>query len=287
LPSNLHEISSDRVRDLDLDLIIYQTPKNLNEDGPAILSAAQRNLPSVYLEHNAPRPHPVDTPHPAADRDLLLVHVTQFNRLMWDNGPAETMVVEHSVAIDPAVRYDGSLAAGIVVVNNMPKRPRITGFDLFRQARERVPLQIVGMGAEELGGIANLAYRDLHWTMARYRFLFSPIRYTSLPLAVIEAMTIGMPVVALATTELPTVIEDGRSGFISCDPEVLIERMAQLRDDEDLARRLGAHAREVALSRFGLERFTRDWNAVFARALARREGDQPAPSGDLIVAGAA
>lgn len=270
LPPQLREVPADRVRDLDLDLIIYQTPKNLMEDGPEILSDAQLELPSIYLEHNVPRPHAVDTRHPVADHDLLLVHVTHFNRLMWDNGPAEATVIEHSVAIDPAIRYDGSLPAGLVVVNNMQKRPRIAGFDLFMQVREAVPLQVAGMGAEELGGLGDLAYRDLHRTMARYRFLFSPIRYTSLPLAVIEAMTIGMPVVAFATTELPTVIEDGRSGFISCDPNVLIERMAQLRDDEALARRLGERAREIAQSRFGLDRFTRDWEAAFERAIDMR-----------------
>jgi hypothetical protein len=270
LPPWLREVPAERVRDLDLDLIIYQTPKNLLEDGPEILSAAQLALPSIYLEHNVPRPHAVDTRHPAADRNLLLVHVTHFNRLMWDNGAAPNMTVEHSVAIDPAVEYDGSLPAGITVVNSMQKRPRITGWDLFQQARERVPLQAVGMGTEEFGGLGDVSYRELHRTVARYRFLFSPIRYTSLPLAVIEAMTIGMPVVALATTELPSVIEDGRSGFISCDLDVLIERMQRLLSDEELAKRMGAAARAAARERFGLDRFARQWNAAFERAIALR-----------------
>jgi glycosyltransferase involved in cell wall biosynthesis len=88
-----------------------------------------------------------------------------------------------------------------------------------------------------------------------------------LPLAVIEAMTIGMPVVALATTELPTVIEQGVTGYVSCNPEVLIEHMRHLLADPDHARRLGARARAVALDRFGLDRFSRSWNAAFAQVL--------------------
>ena len=75
------------------------------------------------------------------------------------------------------------------------------------------------MRTEEFGGLGDIPYRDLHRLTARYRFLFSPMRYTSLPLAVIEAMTIGMPVVALATTALPDVIQDGVNGFVSQDPE--------------------------------------------------------------------
>src|SRR3712207_2610897 len=121
----------------------------------------------------------------------------------------------------------------------MQKRPRIAGYDLFCRARAAVPLAAVGMGTDELGGLGDVPYRDLHRRIAAYRFLFSPMRYTSLPLAVVEAMTIGMPVVALATTELPTVVEDGVSGYVSADPEVLIDRMRQLGADRDLARRLG------------------------------------------------
>ena len=81
--------------------------------------------------------------------------------------------------------------------------------------------------------------------MAGYRFLFSPIRYTSLPLAVIEALTIGMPVVALATTEIPTVLQNGVQGYISCDVDDLVAGMRRLLADPDEARRLGANAREL------------------------------------------
>jgi glycosyltransferase involved in cell wall biosynthesis len=82
-------------------------------------------------------------------------------------------------------------------------------------------------------------------------------------------MTIGMPVVALATTELPSVIESGVHGYISCDPDELIARMRDLLGNPDLARRLGANARELARTRFGMPRFIRDWNAAFAQISER------------------
>ncbi len=107
------------------------------------------------------------------------------------------------------------------------------------------------------------------------------MRYTSLPLAVIEAMTIGMPVVALATTELPAVIEDGVSGFVSCDPERLLIGMVRLLADPDLAREMGANARRVAEARFGLDRFRRDWEAAFARARGLALSGAATPAGRL------
>ncbi len=266
LPDNAIEVPADRVADLDLYLVIYQTPRNLEQDGPELLAGRERDLPTIYLEHNTPKPDAVNSQHPFAGRSGLLVHVTRFNALMWDNGEAPVMVIDHAVAIDRTVRYQGDLASGIMIANGIQKRPRIAGYDLFLAARQRVPLDIAGMDTEALGGLGDLPYRELHARMARYRFLYSPMRYTSLPLAVIEAMTLGMPVVTLATTELPATIKNGVHGFISNDPDYLIDAMQRLIDDPALARSLGDNARALAETRFGLDRFRRDWDRAFAAA---------------------
>jgi hypothetical protein len=267
LPGWIREVPAEEVHGLDLDIVLYQTPRNLFEDGPAILSDAQRRLPRIYLEHNVPDP-PVTARHPFDDPRGLLVHVTHYNRLMWDNGRTPTAVVEHSVAVDPSIQATGELAKGAVLCNEIGRRGRAVGLDIFLQAREQVPLDLMGIDSEALGGVGDVPYPELHRQLAAYRFLFSPMRATSLPLAVIEAMTIGLPVVALATTELPTVVEDGVTGYVSCDVDYLIDRMRGLVEDPTLARRLGANARAVAQQRFGLDRFARDWNAAIARAIA-------------------
>lgn len=278
LPDYVQEVPAERVRDLDLDLIIFQTSKNYREDQFEILTEEQRRLPRIYLEHNTPKPDAVNTVHPIDDPSVLLVHVAHFNRLMWDNGRTPTMVIEHSVAIDPRAQYTGALARGIMVINGPQKRPRIAGYDIFLEARQQAPIDLAGMDTEAAGGFGDIPYRDLHRRVAEYRFLFSPMRYTSLPLAVIEGMTIGMPIVALATTELPTVIANGVTGYVSCDVDELVEGMRRLIADPVEAQRLGDNARELARTRFGLERFARDWNQAFERAMAL---PQPEP----VVAG--
>lgn len=267
LPDTVREVPSEEVRDLDLDLVIYQTPRNYFEDRPEILSVEQQRLPAIYLEHNTPQPHPTNSRHIIDDPNMLLVHVTHYNRLMWDSGRTPTRVVEHSVAIDPGATYTGELARGITIVNGMQRRPRIAGYDIFCRLREQVPLDIAGMETEEFGGLGDIPYRDLHRRVAAYRFLFSPIRYTSLPLAVIEGLTLGMPVIALATTELPTVIQNGVHGFVSNDLDELARHMRRLLAGPDEARALGANARRLAEERFGLQRFIHDWNEAFEHVL--------------------
>jgi len=270
LPPYMREVPAEEVRKLDLDLIIYQTPKNYFEDRLEILSAEQQRRPGIYLEHNTPKPDAVNQRHPIDDPNVLLVHVTHFNNLMWDNGQTPTTVIEHSVGIDPSAHYSGHLQRGITVINGGYRRPRIAGHDIFLKTREVIPLDLAGMETEQFGGIGDIPYRHLHKRVAEYRFLYSPMRYTSLPLAVIEGLTIGMPIVALATTELPTVIENGVQGYISCDVDELIGHMQDLLAHPEEARRLGANARKLAEERFGIERFARDWNAAFEQVMGRR-----------------
>jgi len=266
---HVHDIPAEAVRDLDFDCILFQTRRNYLEDQYEILTEKQRSLPRIYLEHDPPQEHPTDTRHLVDDPDTLLVHVTPFNALMWDSGRTPVRVIEHGVFVPEDARYTGELARGIVVVNHLRRRGRRLGADVFDQVREQVPLDLVGMDAESLGGLGEVRPSELAKFAARYRFFFNPIRYTSLGLAVIEAMMIGLPIIGLATTEMATVIEQGISGFLSTSVEQLIAPMHDLLADVDAARRLGQQARRVALERFSIERFAQEWEDAFSTIVGR------------------
>ena len=262
-PDNLCDVPAGEVKNLDLDVILYQSQKNYLEDQYDILSEDQRRLPRVHLEHDPPREQPTDTRHVVDDPNVLLVHVTHFNDLMWDSGQTPTRVVEHGVMVPPEVRYSGELERGLVVVNGLAGRGRRLGADVVARVREEVPLDLVGMGSEKAGGLGEVPHDRLPAFEARYRFFFNPIRYTSLGLAVCEAMMIGMPIVGLATTEMVTAVENGVSGYVHTDVRYLVERMHELLADPAEARRLGEGARRQARERFRIERFVDDWLDVF------------------------
>jgi hypothetical protein len=271
LPDTVHEVPVDEVARRQFDVILFQSRENYLKDQHRILSPAQRRLPRVYLEHDSPRRSPTDERHVVEEFDVLLVHCTAFNALMWDSGWTPTRVIEHGVAQPAGVEYQGDLARGIVVFNDLATRGRRVGLDLFEAFREQVPLDLVGLRSEALGGLGPLDRRDLPRFEARYRFLFHPARWTSLGLAVIEAMLVGVPVVAPATTELVTVVEHRRSGIIATDPAELLAGMRELLEDPGMARELGHRGQEIARERFGIERFSRDWLAVFEEVAGRRQ----------------
>lgn len=177
-PDNVHDVPAEEIRRLEFDCILFQSQRNYLEDQYKILSLTQQRLPRLYLEHDPPRQHPTDTPHIVDDPDMLLVHVTHFNNLMWDSRRTPTRVIEHGVMVPEEVRYSGELERGITVVNGLRRRGRRLGADIFTQVREQVPLDLVGMKAEELNGLGELPHHQLAAFTARYRFFFNPIRYT-------------------------------------------------------------------------------------------------------------
>ncbi len=266
---NVRDVPVAEVPSLDIDCVLYQTRTNWEVDQHAILSPAQKRLPRIYLEHDPPQGHPTDTRHWAEGPNLLLVHVTPFNALMWDSGRTPTRIIDHGVFLPPNACYTGEIERGLVVINHLRQRGRRLGADVFERVRREVPLDLVGMDAESMGGLGEVSPPQLAAFEGRYRFFFNPIRYTSLGLAVIEAMLLGMPIVGLATTEMAIAVQNGVSGFVDTDVRRLIDPMRLLLADPAEARRLGEGARSYARERFGIERFTRDWEATFAEVTGR------------------
>ncbi|MFX1767397.1 glycosyltransferase family 4 protein [Paraburkholderia sp. A1RI-2L] len=266
--NNVHEVSAEDLASREFDVIVYQQRSHWETDRLNLLSEAQRRLPQVYIEHDPPQEAPFAQRHWVDDPNALLVHVTAFNQLMWDSGATPARVIEHGVLVPEHARYTGGTPRGIVVVNHLRERGRRLGADIFDTVRREVPLDLAGMDARSLGGLGEIANPELPGFMARYRFFFNPIRWTSLGLAIVEAMTVGLPIVGLATTELASVIRDGENGFVDTRTARLVQCMRTLIDDPALARQLGDAARRTARERFGIARFARDWDLALREVAA-------------------
>ncbi len=262
-PDNVHDVPAEEVKNLELDCILFQSRRNYLIDQFEILSSEQIDVPRIYLEHEPPMGHPTETRHPVDDPNMLLVHVTHYNNLMWNSGRTPTRVIEHGVLVPEDARYSGEIERGLSVINNLATRGRALGGDIFDLVRKVVPLDLVGMGARQMKGLGELGHDELPYFEAKYRFYFSPIRHCSMALAMCEAMMIGLPVIGLATTELVNVIENGISGYIDTDVNQLVPYMYELLAYPLLARRLSEGARRYAREHFNIERFVREWDATF------------------------
>jgi Glycosyl transferases group 1 len=268
-PENAIEVTPEEAAEAEVDAVILQRPEELHGLAERWLGGRRpgRDLPALYVEHNAPQGRIQEMRHPAADRpELILVHVTHFNDLFWDAGSTPTRVIEHGV-IDPGYRYTGELARAAVAINEAARRARVTGTDLLERFAREAPLDLFGIGAGQLGGFDDPPQAELHREMPRRRVYLHPIRWTSLGLSLIEAMHLGMPVVALATTEAPEAVPP-EAGVLSTDVAVLARGVRRLLEDVDEARERGLAARRAALERYALERFLADWDELIEEVAA-------------------
>ncbi|PPG56751.1 glycosyl transferase [Rathayibacter sp. AY2B7] len=272
------EIAPEELHDADVDAVLLQRPEELAEAERLLGRRLGRDVPAVYVEHNTPRGDVPDNRHPLADRDdLLIVHVTHFNALMWDTGSTRTTVIEHGIH-DPGPLYTGELPHFGVVVNEPVRRGRVAGTDLLPRFGAVAPLDVFGMktdrlaelpGLEDVTVLGDVRTQAMHAALARRRVYLHPFRWTSLGLALLEAMHLGMPVVALDVTEAGRAVPP-EAGAVSNDLDALVASARALVEDPERAARAGAVAREAALARYGLARFHRDWDEVLADLPGRR-----------------
>lgn len=271
-PDNAVEISPRNLAGAGVDVAVLQRP----EEYVLARRWLRRPVPIIYVEHNTPKGAVPNTRHPMADRsDVLLVHVTHFNELFWDSGGTRTAVVEHGIPT-PASTYTGDLARIAVATNEPVRRWRVTGTDLMPRFAAVAPLDVFGMGVAGLPRRLRLpagrlrVFEDppqavMHAALARRRVYAHLTRWTSLGLSLLEAMAIGMPVVALATTEVVAAVPpDG--GVLDTRVDTLVDAAEWLLHDQDAARRMGARARRAVLARYGVDRFLADWDRLLEEA---------------------
>ncbi|MEV6641562.1 glycosyltransferase [Amycolatopsis sp. NPDC051371] len=253
------EVPLDRLADVEPDVVVVQRPEEFDLVAPL-------GVPAVYVEHNAPRPYAASSEHPLATRsDITVAHVTHFNQAMWDCGRAPTTVVPHGIP-DPGARYTGELAAGVSMINEPVRRRRVTGADLLETLSEAAPVDLFGIGTDEVGGRGDVPAPALHDEIARRRVYLHTARWTSLGLSLLEAMHLGMPVVVFAATEAIEAVP-ADAGVLSTDVSVLARGFRELVHEPDFAALAGKNAREHALKKHGLDAFLTTWDHLLAETV--------------------
>jgi glycosyltransferase involved in cell wall biosynthesis len=97
--------------------------------------------------------------------------------------------------------------------------------------------------------------------VARRRVYLHAPRWTSLDISLVEAMYLGMPVVAVAATMAPLVVPP-EAGVVSADVKTLGHALEGFVTDLSAATLAGKTAREFAMAHFSLNRFLAQWDEL-------------------------
>jgi glycosyltransferase involved in cell wall biosynthesis len=123
--------------------------------------------------------------------------------------------------------------------------------------------------AQELGIADCLEFmgytENISGLLANAQFLVHTSDSEGYPNVVMEAMACGRAVVATDAGDIPSLVEDGKTGFVvhRGDEATLLARMVTLMTDHDLCRRMGEAGRSKAERQFGLDRLVSETLAAY------------------------
>lgn len=127
--------------------------------------------------------------------------------------------------------------------------------------------------AEQLGLADRIVFAgyvaDTREVYAAADFLLMPSRFEGLPMTLLEAMAMNLPVVASKLDGIAEVITDGEDGLLAApaDAPAFTEHLTRLLESPALASQLGTAARAKIEARFSVERMTTAVESIYDRFL--------------------
>jgi glycosyltransferase involved in cell wall biosynthesis len=198
----------------------------------------------------------------------------------------QLVVVPNGIRIGPPVDPRGQL------VGTLSVHERFKGLDVFARAaavlaRERPELRFALFGAgSQTGDLRELVdglgigdrtafpgFRPAEEAFAQLGVYVLSSYWENAPMALLEAMAAGVPIVATGVHGVPEIVDESTARMVAPgDPEALASAVAATLDDaEGTARRTAAARRRVG-ERFSAEANARAILALYERLLRRRGG---------------
>ena len=181
--------------------------------------------------------------------------------------PATAAAAASSPAI-PSGGFDLIYVGRLAPVKNLPLLVEIV-HDL-RDIRPSVRAVIVGGGqgladlerqSARLGLEGHIVFagwqRDVRPWLEASRLFCITSHHEGLPIAALEAMALGLPVIGTRYPGAEELVQDGESGFLCRDRGEFVDRIVRCLTDGPLRARLARNARELVASRYGPDNASR------------------------------
>lgn len=167
----------------------------------------------------------------------------------------------HRVLIDAfAILRDSSVPAEVTIVGDGPQAPalrrQVHELGLEHVVRFRGPMTRPDV-------LEQLRKADV---MALASIPMGSGKMEGIPVALMEGMAMGLPVVASDVSGIPELVTDGQAGHLvpPGDPAALAAAIRALEQDREAVRRMGAEARKAVANGFDLGRSVGELKRLFA-----------------------
>jgi glycosyltransferase involved in cell wall biosynthesis len=215
------------------------------------------------------------SPRPAADLEAAGIEATHvFNPIGIDSG-APRRPERHAAPVQIlflgayGVRkgvYDLLDAIGQVRNEGHDVRVRIVGPPEFPDETERLAAGVRDRGlTDAVALIGPVPSDDVSRELREADIFCLPSYREGLPMAILEAMAAGLPVVATPVGGIPDVVRDNESGLLLAAGDVggLAAALAELARDPELRHRLGEQGRIVVEELAGVPAVAARWRELY------------------------
>tara|TARA_Y100001973_G_C5203928_1_gene339939 strand:+ start:2257 stop:3324 length:1068 start_codon:yes stop_codon:yes gene_type:complete len=273
VPENYHIINS-LPEGVDFDLVLSHTSCDRIPVAVNLICKANSidKMPIPILRHCHILPNPnldIDMSTQSAQYKSVPVtrdsFISKFNLEQWGFVEGEASIVEHGVDTDfwkpdDTIQRDNVCLS---VVNDWPNRDWCCGFGLWASSvglktEHQLPVRVYGNSP----GFSDPAddTNHLRQIYSSSRIFYNTSLHSPVPTVLMEAMACGCAIVSTDTCMIPEIIEHGKNGLLSNDPNELRQFLLMLMNNEELAKKLGEEARKTMVEKFNLERFVQNWN---------------------------
>ena len=207
----------------------------------------------VHIVCNGIDPRPFEQAQPslrnAGDTRPI---VGLVGRLAWEKGVDVFLeAAARALSVFPEARF--------VVVGDGPDRA------VLEQSLDRLKLRdrLEFLGRRD----------DMPSVYASFDIMVSASRQEGLPMAILEGMASGVPWVATTVGEVPTVVQDGRTGILvpPDDPAQLADAILELLRDPERRSAMAAEGRQLLHERYSAIRMAADYLQIYEEASAERD----------------
>jgi glycosyltransferase involved in cell wall biosynthesis len=290
LPDNVYMTHPDdvrrRLRDRGYDVVICHHFADVAEvtpyDVPVILVFHNYRQLEIELGRLRGLSHPAEDP--ARFRQCLErvvpIFISEGKRASWQ---VQGAVIPPGIDLDEFEGYQGSELRALRVGNFLLERDIMMGGRWGNRVLSGIPATTLGINPAIRDARLSLSFDELRDGYRSHRLYLNALREPhedGYNLALLEAMATGAPVVALRHRGSP--VEDGSSGFLAEEPAEARQRILELFDDGDRARRMGGRSREIVRARFPLSRFVSSWEKTLSEVALprgkRASGRRDAPT---------
>lgn len=172
----------------------------------------------------------------------------------------------------------------VTIVGDITSRPYYRGLEFYKKVMEKIDwdADILADGMpnsierpildekfykteNELGMASFLNYTHF---LSSYGIFFNPTLTSPMPRTRGEALISGLALISTSAHDADLFIEHGYNGFLSDDADECSLILAELKQNEDLRRKIGKRGRELALDVFHVNRFIKDWAIIIEKILS-------------------